>query len=64
MTLLNRYLAQCIAWCEVNQKEHAWKLAQTAEANSPELLEGLCASLTATMRARAKDQSEQGEKNE
>ena len=57
MTLLQRYLAQCIAWCEVNQKEHAWKLAKNAAQDSPEELGSLPELLTKAMRQKSDSQS-------
>ena len=65
MSLLQRYLAQCIAWCEVNQKEHAWKLANNAAQGNPEELAELPALLTEMMRRKSQGQLiENVEKNE
>jgi hypothetical protein len=51
MTLLDRYLAQCIAWCSVGQKAHAWKLANWAAQANPEQLADLPKMLTASQRS-------------
>ena len=63
MTLLQRYLAQCIAWCiawcEVNQKEHAWKLAKNAAQDSPEELGSLPELLTKAMRQKSDNPSQE-----
>lgn len=66
MTLLQKALAHYIAICSRSQTEKAngWQQAQELAKKHPELLGELPALLTATMKARANDQSEQGGKHE
>jgi hypothetical protein len=52
MTLKQRWLDMLIAWCEVGQKEHAWKKAKQLAEDCPHELSELPDALTQTMRQR------------
>ena len=66
MTLLQRYIAQCVKWCEAGQKAHAWHLAQEAGTLYPAELSDLPELLTAEMKARQRSSLQviEGGKNE
>jgi hypothetical protein len=66
MTLLNKALAH---YCEIcsrseTEKRNGWQCAQELAKKHPELLQGLGALITATMKARANDQTQQGGKSD
>ena len=64
MTLSQRYLDQCIAWCQAGQKLHAWKLAKTMAQDYPDLLADLPKLLEISMvRLNASSNSETASSN-
>ena len=66
MTLLQQALAHYCEICSRSEmeKRNGWQCAQELEAKYPEILQGLGAAITATMKARANDQSGLGGKSE
>ena len=66
MTLLQQALAHYTAICSRSEmeKRNGWQCAQEIAAKYPELLGELPALLTATMKARANDQTQLGGKSE
>ena len=59
MTLLQRALAQYVEICSRSEmeKRNGWQQAQEIAAKYPELLGELPGLITATMKARANDQT-------
>ena len=66
MTLLQQALAHYCEICSRSEmeKRNGWQCAQELAKKHPELLGELPGLITATMKARANDQSEQGGKSE
>lgn len=54
--LQTKALAQCIQWCEVDQKAHAWKLAKELAEIDPHQLADLPQMLTKAMLAKGSTQ--------